>query len=346
MIAPRGIVAVLVLACVPAVCGASRRHGADAASPVAQAARTALLEEFGEGFSLHETEHFLLVHNVKEVVAKWLAGQMEGTYRRNLALAKSLRVPIEESPQRLEVVLLDRFDQFAEYAQSVGFVPDNTRGFYDERKNRSTFFNAFNDPQVEEFNLKVDQLEAREGPHSRQVRELRRYVNRHARSYLRAAMRHELSHQVQFNCGLLHRGADTPVWLAEGSACLFEPAGGSGPRSQAVNQVRLRRFHEAAGKNELMGIRELLNARPQAGDDLERADRFYAQAWALVYYLVRYRARLMATYLETIRSRVPGQETPDEEEIAVFERVFGEINERTEGRWHKAILRIKPAPDQ
>ena len=156
-------------------------------------------------------------------------------------------------------------------------------------------------------------------------------------------MRHELSHQVQFNCGLLRRGADTPVWLAEGLACLFEPAGGRGLRSQAINQVRLRRFHEAAEKNELMGIRDLLNARPQAQDDLETADRFYAQAWGLVYYLVRYRARLMATYLETIRSRVPGEETPDEEEIALFERVFGRIDEPMEDRLHKAILRIKPA---
>ncbi|HUW84997.1 MAG TPA: DUF1570 domain-containing protein [Phycisphaerae bacterium] len=339
----RGIAGVLIVACVPAACGAARGHGADARSPAEQAARTGLLGEFGEGFSVHETEHFLLVHNVKGVMAKWLAGQMEGTYKRNVALARSLRVPIEESPQRLEVVLLDRFEQFAEYAESVGFVPENTRGFYDERKNRSTFYNAFNDPQVEEFNLKVDQLEAREGSRSSQVRELRQYVDRHARSYLRAAMRHELSHQVQFNCGLLPRGADTPVWLAEGLACLFEPAGSTGPHSQTINQVRLRRFHETAEKNELMGIRELLNARPQAGDDLERADRFYAQAWALVYYLVRYRARLMATYLETIRSRVPGQETPDEEEIAVFERVFGEIDERMDGQWHKAILRIKPA---
>ena len=335
---------VVVLACVPAACGVARPPGAGAASPVEQAARTALLTEFGDGFSLHETEHFLLVHNVKPVVAKWLAGQMEGTYKRNVALAKSLRVPIEEPPHRLEVVLLDRFEQFAEYAQSVGFVPDNTRGFYDEAKNRSTFFNAFNDPQVEEFNLKVDQLEAREGRHSRQVRQLRQYVNRHARSYLRAAMRHELSHQVQFNCGPLRRGADTPTWLAEGLACLFEPPGGGGPRSLAVNQVRLRCFHEAADKNELMSIRDLLNARPQPGDDLERADRFYAQAWALVYYLVRYRARLMADYVEAIRSRMPGQETSDEEEIALFERVFGAIDDRMEHQWHRAILRIKPAP--
>ena len=335
---------ILTVACVSAACGAARGRGADARPPVEQAARTSLLAEFGEGFSVHQTEHFVLVHNVREIVAKWLAGQMEGTYKRNVALARSLRVPIEESPQRLEVVLLDRFEQFAEYAQSVGFVPENTRGFYDEQKNRSTFFNAFNDPQVEEFNLKVDQLEAREGPHSGQVRKLRRYVNRHARSYLRAAMRHELSHQVQFNCGLLRRGTDTPVWLAEGLACLFEPAGGRGLRSQAINQVRLRRFHEAAEKNELMGIRELLNERPQAEDSLEQADRFYAQAWALVYYLVRHRARLMATYLETIRSRVPGQETPDEEEIAAFERVFGEVDGRMDDRLHKAILRIKPAP--
>ncbi len=340
----RRIVGVLFVACVASAWVATRGYGADAQSPAEQAARTGLLEEFGEGFSVHQTEHFLLVHNVKEIVARWLAGQMEGTYKRNVALARSLRVPIEESPQRLEVVLLDRFEQFAEYAQGVGFVPENTRGFYDERKNRSTFFNAFNDPQVEEFNLKVDQLEAREGPHSGQVRKLRRYVNRHARSYLRAAMRHELSHQVQFNCGLLRRGADTPVWLAEGLACLFEPTGGSGPRSQAINQVRLRRFHEVAEKNELMGIRELLNARPLQEDELEQADRFYAQAWALVYYLVRYRGRLMATYLEMIRSRVPGQETSDEEEIAVFEQVFREIDQRMDDRWHKAILRIKPAP--
>jgi hypothetical protein len=339
----RRIVGVLFLACAASAWVAARGHGADAQSPVEQAARTSLLEEFGEGFSVDQTEHFLLVHNVKPVVAKWLAGQMEGTYKRNVALARSLRVPIEEPPHRLEVVLLDRFEQFAQYAQGVGFVPENTRGFYDERKNRSTFFNAFNDPQVEEFNSKVDQLEVREGPHSGQVRKLRRYVNRHARSYLRAAMRHELSHQVQFNCGLLRRGADTPVWLAEGLACLFEPAGGSGARSQAINQVRLRRFHEVAEENELMGIRELLNARPQLEDDLERADGFYAQAWALVYYLVRYRARLMAAYLETIRSRVPGEETSDEEEVAAFEGVFGKIDERMEGRWHKAILRVKPA---
>jgi hypothetical protein len=302
-----------------------------------------LLAELGQGFGIHKTEHFALAYNTDPQLARQVAKRVERTYGAAIAFCRFLRIQAITPSQPLEVVLFDRYEQYADYGRSIGFSPKHTRGFYDGHANRSAFYNAFNDPEIQQLNAKISLLATRPDAKPARLHQLRRQVDYHAGTVLQTAMRHETAHQVLYNCGVLSRSVPTPLWLAEGLACLFEVQAAGPRRHLPVNQPRLEKFNEVAAHNALLPLTELLTARPSPKIELTHTETFYAQSWAMCYYLTKYRPRPFAAYLKLIRARSPTQEPSDRQELADFEQSFGPPNARFEQTWVQAMLRLQPS---
>ena len=335
-------VAVLLLLCPLASIAAEVIKPGKAGQSQTQPGEAALLADLGDGFSVYRSKHFALVSDVSAALAKRMENRLEEAYRRGEALCRMLRIRPTPPEQPLQIILFDHFEDYAHYAKRVGLNAEGTGGFYNEAENRGAFFNVFNDELVQEYNDKLDRLEASGTQPPVHMRRLRRDLNVQARDAMEVALRHELAHQVQHNLGILRRGSRKPVWWAEGLACLFEIDSTGARRGLAVNQARLKRFRQAEGAQALMSLRSLVTAsRPDSAADLDQADVFYAQSWTLCYYLVKRRPAQVARYLEILRERKPGFEPGGDQELADFETAFGQLDARFERAFLRAMARLR-----
>ena len=128
---------------------------------------------------------------------------------------------------------------------------------------------------------------------------------------------HEVAHQLSFNCGLLNRTGDVPVWLAEGLAVYCESTikgawqgiGEANPGRAGV--LRTGPF---------IPLRDLI----QGDDWIRKATRAeqvvlgYSQSWALFRMLMDERPKQLKAYLRLIHDR----RTPDHR-LTDFGTAFG-----------------------
>lgn len=137
----------------------------------------------------------------------------------------------------------------------------------------------------------------------------------------RDTMIHECTHQVAFNVGMHDRVGQNPKWIVEGLATVFE-APGIRNRSEGlqiggrINQERLTAFKDylklRRPKNSLestIGTDELFNQ--------EMSD-FYAEAWALSFFLVETRPRKYSDLLRRMATRDGSKELTRSERIETF----------------------------
>lgn len=142
-----------------------------------------------------------------------------------------------------------------------------------------------------------------------------------------AILIHEATHQLGYNCGLHARLGWNPKWTIEGLATLFEAPGirnrsTSRSREDRVNPGRLRDFREyAASRRKPVAIAELIESDRR----LQTAvSDFYAESWALTFFLVETRPREYAGYMQGIAARDPFQRYTPAERLADFQAAFGE----------------------
>jgi hypothetical protein len=163
------------------------------------------------------------------------------------------------------------------------------------------------------------------GTINRQVRDVRAGANV-------GTVMHEVAHQLSFNCGLLNRNGDVPLWLGEGLACYCEPTvNGDWQGIGEANAMRAGTLAEAVqGRGGFLPLRTLI-----AGDDWLRkaqsVDRIllgYAQSWALFHLLMEERPRELRRYLALVYDR----RTPDHR-LADFAQAFGADLDRFEKRY-------------
>ncbi len=142
---------------------------------------------------------------------------------------------------------------------------------------------------------------------------------------------HEAAHQLSFNCGLLRRDGDVPMWLAEGLACYCEVTdNGAWQGVGEPNPDRLRTLADSAGRR--LPLRALV-----AGDDWLRSDTRtvlvgYAESWALFRLLMEEKPAALRAYLELIGPR----RTP-EHRLADFAQGFGADLDRLERRFDQYV---------
>jgi hypothetical protein len=161
-------------------------------------------------------------------------------------------------------------------------------------------------------------------------------VNRQSHDFRAGAnvgtVMHEVAHQLSFNCGLLNREGDVPLWLGEGLACYCEPTvNGDWQGIGEPNLMRAGTLAEPAhGRGAFIPLRTLVG-----GDDWLRkahgVDRIllgYAQSWALFHLLMEEKPRELRRYLALIYDR----RTPDHR-LADFAQAFGADLDRFEKRY-------------
>lgn len=130
---------------------------------------------------------------------------------------------------------------------------------------------------------------------------------------------HEAAHLISFNCGLLNRDGDVPLWLAEGLACYCEPTDqgawlGIGETNRQRLGVLTDRLRKRSG---LLPFAVLVGK-----DDWRKSPATvllgYAQSWALFRMLMHERPEALQKYLALIHAR----QAP-EHRLTDFRQVFG-----------------------
>jgi hypothetical protein len=150
---------------------------------------------------------------------------------------------------------------------------------------------------------------------------------------------HEVAHQLSYNGGLLQRGRDNPVWLAEGLACYCESTtNGTWQGIGEPNPSRARPLAEPArGNGSFIPLRDLI----KSDDWLRRARSVktvilgYSQSWALFSMLMKQQPGKLRRYMERIKWR----RTP-EYRLADFMAVFGRNLNKFERRYKSYMRQV------
>lgn len=256
--------------------------------------RTALYEEFGEGMTVTSTGHYLVVHRPGESDA-W-ANRFEELYRsfQNYFRVRGFNLHRPKYPL-VAVIYPSEQEYYAAAKNSGSQLQPNTLGHYDPTSNRVLMYDR---------------------------------VGNHDRDWGVTAntIVHESTHQMAFNTGLHSRTATTPQWVVEGLATMFEArgvyqSGNSDNRQDRINRGRLDDyfyFLESAGTKQTLA--ELVASDTPFRTSAQRA---YAEAWALTFYLSETRPREYEQYLSLVATRKPLSDYSAVERVRDFQSVFG-----------------------
>jgi len=278
--------------------------------------RSELEREFGKQFEVTATGQYLVVHPIGQG-AYW-ARRFDRLNRsmRHYFAARGQRLAEPEFPL-VAIVAPSRAEFLRLAAQSGGRPRPGTLGFYSPTTNRVLLY---------------DQSFGRQGK-----------ARDSAWRATAATIIHEATHQTAFNCGIHRRLADTPVWVVEGLATMFEAPGvhdaAAHPGIEArINAGRLRAFRAFQGrgrpKEAILGL--------IASDQMFRSDpsRAYAEAWALSFFLAETRPRAYFNYLRALAGRKPFAKYDSLSRVRDFQAAFGADLEMLDARLVRFIDRL------
>jgi hypothetical protein len=327
-----------------------------------------------------KTDHFAIRYDSSDETIRPLAIEMEKTYDAvaRFCVANKLRSILQGT--RLDVIVFEHPEAFKQHLAVVGVNQDSVAGLYDQRSNVAAFLNVSKNPDIrgieERIVLLQDQLqrgqaEPRENqqdrphitPTAQDIHSLRAARDELILVFNRLVIRHETAHQVLFNFGVPQRGAPTPGWVTEGLACQFEtPHSDSGQVPGENNHARLADFREALRvtpetqtvdeatiehaitTGRLLSLPDLIVDRAAFESAGSKAPFRYAQAWALVHYLMRTRPEDFARYLRQLSERKVGETIDPRREWTAFTSIFDEPDSNFQQSWIEYILRVQLHP--
>lgn len=266
--------------------------------------RRVLYREFGDGFDITSTGHYLVVHPAGEA-SVW-ADRFEQIYRALRGYVRVRGFPADEPPFPLVAVVLPNESQYRAFVRKSGtrLLP-GALGHYDHKSNWVALY---------------DRTANRSGDRQDNV----------------DTIIHEATHQVAFNIGVHSRTADCPYWVAEGLAMLFEPravwdASGHDRLGDRINRGRLDDFRYFTKQ----GRPPFTLAEFAASDAPFKRNgaAAYAQAWALAFYLAETRPREYSRYLLTTANRRDFSAYPAKTRVNDFRNAFGADLEILTANW-------------
>lgn len=225
-----------------------------------------------------------------------------------------------------EKMMVTIFDSQKGFEACLGWpVPSTITGLYHLKTNRLVVYDYGNNRALKAHEAK-GQKTARQagsdlqkmlvsGALIRKVDSIRSLANI-------STIMHETAHQLSFNCGLISRNRDVPLWLAEGLACYCEATEkGAWKGIGKLNPVRLQTLAKAMnGKSKLLPVQELLQGDTwfRGPQGRKNAAVGYAQSWALFRMLMEEQPRSFRLYLDLISKR-----RTDDHRMADFVEIFG-----------------------
>lgn len=263
-----------------------------------QEMRGELLREFGEGFDVSGTGHFIVVHPAGEK-DRW-ASMFEDLYRRMLHYFSVRGITIQEPTFPLVAIVLAKQADFQAYARGTGReVGKDILGYYDPRTNRILMYDVTAGGRVPmDWGVNA------------------------------ATIVHEAAHQTAFNVGLHNRFSAAPRWLTEGVGTLFEARGVFDSRTYSELRDRIN-------VEQLVTVRSLYKSEfPRntfltvlANDQLFESDpqRAYALSWSLTFMLAEQEPRKLAQYLAVTAARPAFREVTPTDRVMDFGSVFGNV---------------------
>lgn len=255
--------------------------------------RDRMRDELGRDYEIKTTSHYVVA--ARRGSADRYAALFEGIYRQfhTYFTTRGFRIVDPEFP--LVAVVLPDQSSFVDYCVRDGARPQpGLVGYYLPGSNRVALYDR-----------------AASSPSSTEA--------------IDNTIIHEATHQVAFNTGVHSRIGQTPLWLVEGLATLFE-ADGIRKRDVAaqvwdrVNLERLEWFREYRLRRPPNSLEAFL--REDALFKKSTLDA-YSQAWALTFYLAEKRQADFAKYLKKVSSRDPLRPYEGTARLADFKDVFG-----------------------
>lgn len=279
---------------------------------------TRLLAELPPGFRSHTTPHYVVCYNTSRAYAQWLSSLLERLHRAFTNYWKNEGLELHEPEFPLAVLVFADRQLYERHSRDdlPGGV-GNIVGFYSLRSNRINMFD-------------LSGAEALRGVAGRRgsMREINQILQQPAAVPLVATIVHEATHQIAFNCGLQSRFADIPLWMCEGMAVYFEAPDLASTRGWRgigrVNYPRLQTFRENL-PNWQEGSLERLLADDKRFRDPKTAGDAYADAWALNYFLIKYRPDAYLAYLQSLATKPPLVDDGTQKRLAEFREHFGEL---------------------
>jgi hypothetical protein len=292
-----------------------------------------LLADLPAGFRTHTTPHYVICYNTSREYAEWTSALFERLYRAftNYWQREGLALREPEFPL-VVMVYADRATYQQAGRDELAGDAGSIIGYYSLQTNRVSMYDltgaeSLRDPARRRGSLK----------------EINQMLAQPLALPLVATVVHEATHQIAFNCGLQTRFADNPLWLCEGMAVYFETPDLSSSRGWRgigkVNYMRLDTF-ERNLPNWTPGRLTKLLATDELFRDGRTAPVAYADAWALNYYLIKYRSDEYAEYLKMLAEKPPLTEDTPAERLAEFREHFGDL-ERLENDFLRQMSRVK-----
>jgi len=278
----------------------------------------ALLAKLPPGFRVHTTPHYVICYNTSREYAEWTSSLFERLYKAFTSYWRRQGLDVHEPEFPLVVIAFaDRGSYEAAAKDDLGDAVRNIVGYYNLKTN-----------QVNMYDLTG--MESLRGSNNRRgsQREITQMLSQRAAVPLVSTIVHEATHQIAFNCGLQTRFSDIPLWLCEGMAVYFEAPDLTSSRGWRgighVNYPRLATFRRNLPRWRRDSLVTLV-ANNQRFRDPRTAVAAYADAWALSYYLIKFRKKEYAAYLKMLADKPPLAEADSGTQLAEFKQYFGDL---------------------
>jgi hypothetical protein len=279
-----------------------------------------LLAEMPDGFRIHTTEHYVVCYGTSREYAQWTSSLLERLHRAFTRYWQREGFELHEPQFPFVAMVFPDHQSYARAAaEQVGTLSSGIVGYYSLQSNRVNMYD-------------LTGMEMLRGSDNRRgsLKEINQMLSRPEAIPLVATIVHEATHQIAFNCGLHTRYSDTPLWLVEGMAIYFEAPDLGSTRGWRgigkVNYPRLATFRRNFSDWNTTRLMSLL-----ADDKRLRNPRTgpaaYADAWALNYYLIKYRPHDYTAYLRMLAEKKPLVQDDPDTRLAEFREHFGDIQE-------------------
>lgn len=250
---------------------------------------TALQQRLGPHFKLHRTKHFIIVSDASAATVDKTSRELhrlhEDFFEQVTAIGLQARPPWD----RLICVLFEGRAAYEDYLRNVeGDETEWSSGHYSHATNVVALHHDRQNPAIEDLRKQL------QGAQTRPASDMEAAIAEAAELATLHKTRHEATHQLLYNSGVMVRERPYPLWLAEGLATLFEV------KPTEVNRFRLAIYRRMREEGTLLSLMELLQAEL---DDVEpqALGRFYTQAWAFSYFLWNRHPERLVAYLEAMR---------------------------------------------
>jgi hypothetical protein len=294
----------------------------------------ALAAELPAGFQIHRTAHYVVAFNTSRAYARWCGGLFERLYGalQNFWTRRGLK--LHDPPFPLPAVLFSSASSYRRYAlPELGDATRSIVGYYSLRSNR-----------MNSYDLTGVQALRRAGGRRGSITEINRMLLHPDAEPLVATVIHEATHQITFNCGLLKRYTDVPLWVSEGMAVYFETPdlrSAKGWRGIGqVNRARLETFRGYLPRRPRDSLVQLITD-DQRFRNVKTAPAAYAEAWALNDFLIRRHIDRYAKYLSKLAAKPLLVWDEPAVRIAEFKQCFGADIEGFDAEFLRHIERLR-----